>query len=428
MATIELQFADGTSHRYENVPDSATPDQVQARAAKDFAGKAVKHIARNPGAVAPAPAPAAPAEEPGYFMPGSKTEALARGFSQGATLGFGDEIQAGIRRLGGLTGITDETRTYDQLRDEERGSNAAAAQANPGSYLAGNVAAALPSGAYGLGKTAAMSALKSGGIGAVQGLGTSNAEDVGGMAADAAKGAAIQGATAGTLTGVGNAIKAGTGALGVQAIKNAKLAPGGEAGSLSPASFAGAKPYFVDAAKAARAGTADATQMANLQRIAVPVATEGVGGAIKEGAKGVGREIVNAYKGKLGTGGSVAGVLAFGPAGLGVPAAVGAVKGVGKAVGSSAAKSLAAGNQGVIAGAYGQAANRGTNATVLALQNMSGQEARQVHDQVRAGIDEAVAAGRPAYAATFQALNNSPGYRIASDKVAAEPDAEDDEE
>lgn len=42
--TITLTFEDGTSHVYQNAPDSITPQQVYDRAAKEFAGKKVVNI------------------------------------------------------------------------------------------------------------------------------------------------------------------------------------------------------------------------------------------------------------------------------------------------------------------------------------------------------------------------------------------------
>jgi hypothetical protein len=42
MADITVTFADGTSHVYQNAPDTLTPDDVQARASKDFGKPIVK--------------------------------------------------------------------------------------------------------------------------------------------------------------------------------------------------------------------------------------------------------------------------------------------------------------------------------------------------------------------------------------------------
>lgn len=98
-----------------------------------FTGKSVTSA---PSTAAPVQAPPAP-EEPGWFEPGSKSEAVVRGFSQAATMGFGDEIQAGVRSLLGQG-------DYSQLRDQERAANVAAAEANPGSSLAGTALAIAP--------------------------------------------------------------------------------------------------------------------------------------------------------------------------------------------------------------------------------------------------------------------------------------------
>lgn len=38
---VTVKFNDGTAHTYEGVPDDATPEQVEARARQDFAGKRV---------------------------------------------------------------------------------------------------------------------------------------------------------------------------------------------------------------------------------------------------------------------------------------------------------------------------------------------------------------------------------------------------
>lgn len=53
MADITVKFADGTSHIYKNAPDSATQDDVIARASQDFAGKEVVDLKRVAKAIAP---------------------------------------------------------------------------------------------------------------------------------------------------------------------------------------------------------------------------------------------------------------------------------------------------------------------------------------------------------------------------------------
>jgi hypothetical protein len=53
MADITVKFADGTSHIYKNAPDSATQDDVIARASQDFAGKEVVDLKRVAKAITP---------------------------------------------------------------------------------------------------------------------------------------------------------------------------------------------------------------------------------------------------------------------------------------------------------------------------------------------------------------------------------------
>lgn len=49
MANITVTFADGQPHTYQNVPDNVTPDQIEQRAAQDFAGRKVQHLDRQTG-------------------------------------------------------------------------------------------------------------------------------------------------------------------------------------------------------------------------------------------------------------------------------------------------------------------------------------------------------------------------------------------
>lgn len=137
--------------------------------------------------------PVAPKYEPDFLMPGSKSEAFVRGFSNAATFGFGDEIQAGIRSM--MPG----SPTYKELRDQERKANDAASTANPWSYMGGNVVAALPQ-AGAVAKNIAGAGVKlipkmiagaktAAPIGAAQGAG--QAETISDIPAEAAKGAVI---------------------------------------------------------------------------------------------------------------------------------------------------------------------------------------------------------------------------------------------
>lgn len=150
--------------------------------------------------------PTTPTSEPDWFMPGSKSEAVARGFSQAATLGFGDEIQAAIRAATGMAGDPKKNflENYRALRDQERGANTAASEENPWSYGGGAVVGSLPQGIaaargavlqgpgmlsrmYGAGKVGA-------GFGAAQGLGqTEDVTNIPQAAKDVATSAGIGG-------------------------------------------------------------------------------------------------------------------------------------------------------------------------------------------------------------------------------------------
>jgi hypothetical protein len=137
-------------------------------------------------------------EEPG------RLEALGRGALQGVTFGFGDEIQGALESI-----FTD--KTYQRARDEARQANARAQQAHSGFYgggeIAGGIAGAFVPGldiaeGAGLGTVATKSAL----AGALGGVGTSEATDVGGLAQAAGTGA-LEGAAGGAIAhGVGKGL------------------------------------------------------------------------------------------------------------------------------------------------------------------------------------------------------------------------------
>lgn len=66
MRTVTATFSDGTSHRFEGVPDTATPDEVLARLKQQFPGKTVTGL---DGGRNPSKAPAVPGRKVGD-MPG----------------------------------------------------------------------------------------------------------------------------------------------------------------------------------------------------------------------------------------------------------------------------------------------------------------------------------------------------------------------
>lgn len=94
----------------------------------------------------------------------SKTESLARGAGQGVTLGFGEELGAaaysafdklkGLLGMDSVSAVDEQLREqgftgdvggdlYEQLRDEERAEIQAAQEANPASFMAGEIAGAV---------------------------------------------------------------------------------------------------------------------------------------------------------------------------------------------------------------------------------------------------------------------------------------------
>lgn len=137
----------------------------------------------------------------------SKLESFLRGGGQGLSLGFGDELTGAVESL-----FTD--KTYDQSRDEARAANRAAREANPWTYTGGDVVGSilpvLASGGEGLmargaAKLAPTTIKGLMALGAAQGAGYSEANDVPGMLRDMGVGSVIAG-------GVGTLAK-GAGAL-----------------------------------------------------------------------------------------------------------------------------------------------------------------------------------------------------------------------
>lgn len=181
--------------------------------------------------------PTTPAAVPG------KMEALARGAGQGATLGFGDEINAGVQAAGiKLAGQTGSQKSLGQLyrenRDTFRREDAAAKAAHPWVYGAGQVAGGAPL-ALATGGGAAAGAGRIIGTGAALGgatsLGESTAQTPLGMAGDAALGAAFGAAVPAGVLGLGKAIPAVSGALRKGAIGTARRILVNKTGSLSAA-------------------------------------------------------------------------------------------------------------------------------------------------------------------------------------------------
>ncbi len=171
--------------------------------------------------------------QPEAAKPGvSRLESAGRGAIQGATFGFGDEIYGGVKgAYDALTSDKSLADAYAENRDAVRSANKAAQEANPGSYLAGEVAGgiAVPVGAAAsgvrlgtrlggealtLGQRAAQGARAGAGVGAAYGLGTAEG-DIPTQAIETAKGAiagAAMGGVAAPVIDAAGAVARGVGA------------------------------------------------------------------------------------------------------------------------------------------------------------------------------------------------------------------------
>lgn len=123
-------------------------------------------------------------------------DSFGRGIVNGATFGFGDNLGAGARWLGGQVGLQPEL-TYDQALQEVKSQDQAVANAAPVSNVAGNV-----TGAVGM-------ALR---IPSLAGTVAGSASGLGGVAARTGL-AGVEGAGYGALTALGNDQDVSTGAL-----------------------------------------------------------------------------------------------------------------------------------------------------------------------------------------------------------------------
>ena len=83
-------------------------------------------------------------DEPGWFQPGSQSDALVRGLANGATLGTGKYIGGAVN---GLVNGDPNKSTWQNIKDAvngEVGANKSASDANPYTYGAGNLVGGLP--------------------------------------------------------------------------------------------------------------------------------------------------------------------------------------------------------------------------------------------------------------------------------------------
>lgn len=146
----------------------------------------------------------------------SKTESALRGAAQGLSMGWADEATAAAEAA-----LSD--KSYQQALEESRQAYKQAEQANPYTYVAGEVGGGIALPGFGMASAAKaptmMAKLAKMGLigattGAVQGAGTSEAQDISGVLRDA-EGSAKVGAVAAPVLGVAAPalLKAGGGAI-----------------------------------------------------------------------------------------------------------------------------------------------------------------------------------------------------------------------
>lgn len=148
---------------------------------------------------------------------GGTLASVGLGALQGASLGFGDELSGGIGAIADQLGLggaplgKNLKDSYRIIRDEARAMNKRAEDAHPVAYTAGNIGGGLALAPIGGGGLA--SAIKTGAaLGAVNGVGSSNADDIGDTAREALLGGGL---------GAGGAVLGhGLSALGGKAASN----------------------------------------------------------------------------------------------------------------------------------------------------------------------------------------------------------------
>lgn len=99
---------------------------------------------------------------------------------QGTLLGFGDELEAGVRNIF-------DKRGYGEILDEVQGELKQFKKDRPVLSIASEIAGSIPSGALGIGKTLVKTAVKSGGLGAIYGAGATDTSDTETLGEEATK-------------------------------------------------------------------------------------------------------------------------------------------------------------------------------------------------------------------------------------------------
>lgn len=178
---------------------------------------------------------AKPQEDPGWFQPGSTSDAITRGGANGATLGLGKYVNAAVKAspLSGVadavfegispsdpkqsrweaikSALTAPSENFSDSVNAEKAANANAADAHPVAYGASQLAGSLPSALMAGGGSLPAMLAKQAAVGATQGA----ANDTSGHPLTAAAvGGTLGAVTGGVGRGVAGAVNAGAKAVG----------------------------------------------------------------------------------------------------------------------------------------------------------------------------------------------------------------------
>jgi hypothetical protein len=230
----------------------------------------------------------------------SKLESGWRGATQGATLGFGDEMSGGVGAGLELFNPTDPNEAkkslwdrlskvkenYQTYRDSQRQQNEAAQETNPVSYGTGELAGSIVPIALGGSGLAARTALSAPvrnialntGVGSLSGLGTSNSADISGDLANTAVGGGTGLILGSTFEGAGalkNKFVKDVGVKELESVQDAmkkELYPGTSWKNLSAAEKA-------EVADASYNEIMEGVKKHNIMRSLGSIVMEGAGGA-----------------------------------------------------------------------------------------------------------------------------------------------------
>jgi len=171
-------------------------------------------------------------------------DSVVRGVSDGASFGFDDEIGGALEAVGSKVGVRglggsfsdirlespeedkqDFSEVYASIRDKRRDDKLQARDSNPGTYMASQIGGGIGTAVAGPASLAGKMAL-SAGEGFVSGIGSSESDDMSGIAKDALGSGAISAVMPAAFAGLGKAAK-GVADFGKETIKKTAGAASG---------------------------------------------------------------------------------------------------------------------------------------------------------------------------------------------------------